>query len=705
LYGPVNDVLAWAKLLTEPAGFAFPQAHVTQLVGWPDDVAKRPTRANIAKGFAELAANAGPGDRIVIVLSGHGTQLPVPVDQDPLDPKNFKPDGLDEAFLPADVRYGSNGLENHILDREIGAWLDRILEKGADVLVVLDCCHSGTMTRSALDVERTRLVRPQALGIPDKDVEAAAKRAREAVNKSAKEGKPRAEATRIGQRSGPKGRGHLVTFYAAQPFETTPELPLPGGAPHTRENYYGLLNYTLIQALRQRQNPITYRELSQVIVAQYRASRGTRGPLPYAEGDLDREVLGFKEWPNRGRVVLRNAKNKPLRVSAGQLDGLTPESVLAVYPPAIDSKKRDAMTILGYVRVKTTSLDSAEVDPCEYEKKPAAAPSDLDDLCRCEIVCRDYGDTRIRLFLGDNPVLQQAFAKMDKDVQEMILVVQSPTEAEWVLRPVDPRGAEEYGLKLAVDAVVLLRGDKRKPDAPDTRKEAEAAAEHLARLGKPGPRRVFATYPVKAELLANKLQRDLAKVFRWQNVLKVAGGVAGEKGGDSLGLKVEVTQLKDKDDKMGQVLRGASLLARNALLEFRVDNTKGTHNLWVVALWLDADLQIRVYEVIEVAASASAAFAPASIALPSGASGAESLVVFAFPQSVQRERPDFGFLNQSPLRAPETVSRKERKRQVGDTPFAQLLERSALSGGTNRVGAPIAKTTPAVIIQSWFVAP
>ena len=65
----------WAELLSDPEGFAFPKENVTQLVGWPEDERKRPTYANIVKGFEALIAKAGPDTQVVIVLAGHGVQI------------------------------------------------------------------------------------------------------------------------------------------------------------------------------------------------------------------------------------------------------------------------------------------------------------------------------------------------------------------------------------------------------------------------------------------------------------------------------------------------------------------------------------------------------------------------------------------------------------------------------------------------------
>ena len=230
LWGPANDVPAWAKLLTEQFGFA--EASVTQLIGTPKDPSKVPTRANIVKGFESLIATAGLGDKVFILLSGHGSQTPIPQDQDPLSPKNFEPDGLDEVFLPADVKVENEKLQNQILDNEIGEWLDKIRAKGADVLIVFDCCHAGTMTRGGpLDVERNRTIRPQDLGLPDKVISDAVARAEVARKKAENDGSnPDTGAAKVRPRDGPKGQGSLVAFYAAQPFQAAPELPLPEGA-------------------------------------------------------------------------------------------------------------------------------------------------------------------------------------------------------------------------------------------------------------------------------------------------------------------------------------------------------------------------------------------------------------------------------------------------------------------------------------------
>ena len=168
LDGPENDAALLATFLRY-APFNVPESDITVLAGWPDDAAKRPTKANIARAFQRLAQSAKPGDLVFIAMAGHGSQQP--------SSKSLaeEPDGLDELFLPADVGKwdGKAGaVKNAIADSEIHAWLDAIRKTGAFVWIMFDSCHSGTMTRGG-SFERARELRPEDLGIPDEAIRAA----------------------------------------------------------------------------------------------------------------------------------------------------------------------------------------------------------------------------------------------------------------------------------------------------------------------------------------------------------------------------------------------------------------------------------------------------------------------------------------------------------------------------------------------------
>ncbi len=102
-----------------------------------------PTRAAILAALAQAAQRTKPGDQLVILLSGHGAQQPEAIAGD-------EPDGLDELFLPADSAVPTDAggrFGNAIVDGELGRALAAVLDRGGDVLLFADFCHSGDALR------------------------------------------------------------------------------------------------------------------------------------------------------------------------------------------------------------------------------------------------------------------------------------------------------------------------------------------------------------------------------------------------------------------------------------------------------------------------------------------------------------------------------------------------------------------------------
>lgn len=104
------------------------------------------THHNITRKLNNLLTEAKEGDIIYLHFSGHGQ----PVEDVSSDEK----DGWDEAFVPFDAGqiYGENGYKGnrHILDDDLGAYIYKIRKKIGSkgfLYVVIDACHSGTMSR------------------------------------------------------------------------------------------------------------------------------------------------------------------------------------------------------------------------------------------------------------------------------------------------------------------------------------------------------------------------------------------------------------------------------------------------------------------------------------------------------------------------------------------------------------------------------
>jgi hypothetical protein len=187
-------------------------------------------------------------------------------------------------------------------------------DKGAFVWIVVDACHSGTMTRGIEDEDvRSRRVDPISLGVPPERL-AAAQAARTTRGSS---GSPshRVAPWEIAREA---GEGQVVAFFAAQPDQLAKEARLPIRQPGRRP--HGLLTFFLAQALSQYPDA-TYRELASVILAGYDRF-GPQAATPLFEGALDRPILGSAGATFRGWPVERLDKST-LHMSAGSLHGLT----------------------------------------------------------------------------------------------------------------------------------------------------------------------------------------------------------------------------------------------------------------------------------------------------------------------------------------------------------------------------------------------
>jgi len=100
----------------------------------------RATRKNILAELAELVKKTLKGEWLVFYYSGHGTWVP--------DVSGDEPDGRDEALYV----YGRRKKDRILLDDDLRAVIDG-LAPGANLLVISDSCHSGSVTRALADMD------------------------------------------------------------------------------------------------------------------------------------------------------------------------------------------------------------------------------------------------------------------------------------------------------------------------------------------------------------------------------------------------------------------------------------------------------------------------------------------------------------------------------------------------------------------------
>ena len=124
LRGCVNDALLMSRICVNRFDFE----NVNLLLN------SRATKLNIAIGLKTLINKAEPGENVLFYFSGHGGQI--------LDTNGDEGDLLDECLITHDHSWGDPFTDDDIKECLVGH------RKGVGVTIIIDACHSGTMTDS-----------------------------------------------------------------------------------------------------------------------------------------------------------------------------------------------------------------------------------------------------------------------------------------------------------------------------------------------------------------------------------------------------------------------------------------------------------------------------------------------------------------------------------------------------------------------------
>jgi pimeloyl-ACP methyl ester carboxylesterase len=142
LRGCVNDTLAFADFLEKRCQSEHTEVKIKKLL---DGDA---TRDNIRDGFLQHLAQAGPDDVALFYFSGHGAQEPAPPEL-----WHLEPDRLCESIVCVDSRLPGGGGNGDLVDKELSYLIWEVGKQNPHLVAVMDCCHSGSGTRTAGDDE------------------------------------------------------------------------------------------------------------------------------------------------------------------------------------------------------------------------------------------------------------------------------------------------------------------------------------------------------------------------------------------------------------------------------------------------------------------------------------------------------------------------------------------------------------------------
>lgn len=113
------------------------------------------TSSNVKREFKRwLTKGVTSSDRVVFYFSGHGSYIP--------DYNGDEPDDVDEVLVTHDMKYatkrGRNTLTGVVTDDEIGKLIR--MSPSKNILVIVDACHSGTVTREVQLMNRSLGTQP-----------------------------------------------------------------------------------------------------------------------------------------------------------------------------------------------------------------------------------------------------------------------------------------------------------------------------------------------------------------------------------------------------------------------------------------------------------------------------------------------------------------------------------------------------------------
>lgn len=294
LAGCVNDVTRMERYLRARTA---QERFDLQLQTLTDSQAGRDA---IVAAFGRLGP-ARAGDVVFFFFSGHGSQAVTPPELRP-----DEPDGLDETLVCWDSRTPGGW---DLADKELAQLIAAAGAQGAHVLVILDCCHSGSGTRAPLQAANERRIARDERPRPFTSYLLAGTR-------GASEARPEGESGWHGPADVPH-----VLLAACRADETAKEVEF-GGAPG------GIFTNYLLATLENAGDATTYQDLYKQTQALVLAHALEQTPQFEAldPDELRRPFLGGALRPPAAYYTVRYDRLLGWVMDGGAVHGIVPPS-------------------------------------------------------------------------------------------------------------------------------------------------------------------------------------------------------------------------------------------------------------------------------------------------------------------------------------------------------------------------------------------
>lgn len=248
LNGCVNDVKNLSRALKTYYGFE--DKDMTTLTDL------QATKTAMQKAIQKLIRSGKKGDVLLLHYSGHGSNVP--------DDNGDEADHRDEILCPTNLDWRDTLRDD---------WLRKTfnkLRKGVSLTVIMDCCHSGSMTRAVTPPDAPR--RERFLPCPlDLMATESGRKLRGTV------GAPLGKAPR-----GRKRKSDIVHADIQEMLITGCRDTQTSADAHIGGAYNGALTYYLVESIKAAEGKLTYRELHQRTTAKLKAEDFDQ--IPQLEG-------------------------------------------------------------------------------------------------------------------------------------------------------------------------------------------------------------------------------------------------------------------------------------------------------------------------------------------------------------------------------------------------------------------------------------
>ncbi|MGW4461848.1 caspase family protein [Micromonospora sp. NPDC004704] len=285
------------------------------------------TRDGIVAAYERLIADTGPADAALVYYSGHGGYAW------PLEGESTKVARNDRQFIvPTDFRAPTADDFRGITALELSVLLARLTERTSNATVILDCCHSGLMSRN-LGAAHVR----QMPGVVRADLDAHHER--------------RIRAGLPVHLVDPTGNKNAVRLVACATDQFAHELPRSDGP-----GRYGLLTRSLIQALDEADGlRVSWSRL--IIRVRHLVQLHVPHQRPDVEGPFERVLFETENDDSAGWLFVTDTGDGRASIAGAALLGVQTGDEFAIMPGSAAGPATEGR--IAFVRVDDVGLTAA----------------------------------------------------------------------------------------------------------------------------------------------------------------------------------------------------------------------------------------------------------------------------------------------------------------------------------------------------------